>query len=163
MRNGEGVESLAYTYDSRMLSDELGDGIYYFSFRMSDKVSDVQLKIGDVAPWFSKSQNLAGEQIEFSQKLHKLDANYSNSIEAQVRIKGEWRKCVIEGKSVVTEIQDVLNKLPKSVADDIVDFINTEKSRLQYFKNAQKTGKLDKAIEAYNIYKKNKQKVILCP
>ena len=163
LRNGEGVESLAYTYDSRMLSDELGDGIYYFSFRMSDKVSDVQLKIGDVAPWFSKSQNLAGEQIEFSQKLHKLDANYFNSIEAQVRIKGEWRKCVIEGKSVVTEIQDVLNKLPKSVADDIVDFINTEKSRLQYFKNAQKTGKLDKAIEAYNIYKKNKQKVILCP
>ena len=92
-----------------------------------------------------------------------LDASYFSSVEAQVRINGEWRKCVIEGKSVVTEIQDVLNKLPKKIADDIVNFINTEKSRLQYFKNAQKTGKLDKAIEAYNIYKKNKQKVILCP
>lgn len=163
LRNGEGIESLAYTYDSRMLSDKLDDGVYYFSFRMSDKASDVQLKIGDVAPWFSKSQNLAGEQIEFSQKLHMLDASYFSSVEAQVRINGEWRKCVIEGKSVVTEIQDVLNKLPKNIADDIVNFINTEKSRLQYFKNAQKTGKLDKAIEAYNIYKKNKQKVILCP
>ena len=163
LRNGEGVESLAYTYDSRMLSDKLDDGVYYFSFRMSDKASDVQLKIGDVAPWFSKNQNLAGEQIEFSQKLHMLDANYFNSIEAQVRINGEWRKCVIEGKSVVTEIQDVLNKLPKNIADDIVDFINIEKSRLQYFKNAQKTGKLDRAIEAYKIYKKNKQKIILCP
>jgi len=49
------------------------------------------------------------------------------------------------------------------VADDILDFINIEESRLQYFKNAQKTGKLDRAIEAYKIYKKNKQKVILCP
>ena len=163
LRNGEGIESLAYTYDSRMLSDKLDDGVYYFSFKMSDKATDVQLKIGDVAPWFSKSQNLAGEQIEFSQKLHKLDANYFNSIEVQVRINGEWRKCVIEGKSVVTEIQDVLNKLPKNIADDIVDFINIEESRLLYFKNAQKTGKLDRAIEAYKIYKKNKQKVILCP
>ena len=49
------------------------------------------------------------------------------------------------------------------VAGNIVDFINIEESRLQYFKNAQKTGKLDRAIEAYKIYKKNKQKVILCP
>lgn len=56
-----------------------------------------------------------------------------------------------------------VNKLPKNIADDIVDFINIEESRLQYFKNAQKTGKLDRAIEAYKIYKKNKQKVILCP
>ena len=30
LRNGEGIESLAYTYDSRMLSDKLDDGVYYF-------------------------------------------------------------------------------------------------------------------------------------
>lgn len=157
LKNGEGVESLAYTYDSRMLSDKLDDGIYYFSFKMSDKASEVQLKIGDVAPWFSKKYDLAGEQIKFSRKLHKLDVSYFNNIEAQVRIKGEWRKCIVEGKSVVTEIQDALNKLPKNVADDIADFINAEKSRLQYFKKAQKAGKLDEAFEAYKIYKKNKK------
>ena len=89
---------------------------------------------------------------------------YSNSEEVSSKIRISTVSSTIEEvERGLDIIQDVLNKLPKKIADDIVNFINTEKSRLQYFKNAQKTGKLDKAIEAYNIYKKNKQKVILCP
>ncbi|WP_428223324.1 hypothetical protein [Flavobacterium sp.] len=131
---------------------------------MSDKANDVDLKIGDVAPWFNKNASLAGEQIEFSKKLHTLDISYFDNIEAQVRIKGEWRKCIMEGKSVVTEVQTALNKLPKNVADDIVNYINIDKSgkRLMYFKNAEKSGKLDKTIEVYQLFKKNKIRDILC-
>ncbi|MFK8274175.1 hypothetical protein ACI76Y_00670 [Capnocytophaga cynodegmi] len=139
LRNGEEVESLIYTYDSRMLSDKLDDGIYYFSFKMSSKSSDVQLKIGNVAPWFNRNVNLAGEQIEFLKKMHTLDAGYFTDVQAMVRVNGQWRKCVIEGKSVVTEIQDILNKLPKNIADDIANDINKSKDKLNYFKNAQKT------------------------
>lgn len=92
-----------------------------------------------------------------------MDASYFTDIQAMLLTNGQWRKCIVEGKSVVTEIQDALNKLPKNVADDIADFINAEKSRLQYFKKAQKAGKLDEAFEAYKIYKKNKKTIILCP
>ncbi|QYS89457.1 hypothetical protein [Flavobacterium davisii] len=70
----------------------------------------------------------------------------------------ERGKCIIEGKSVVTEVQTALNKLPKNVADDIVNYINIDKSgkRLMFFKNAQKSGKLESTIEAYQLFKKIK-------
>lgn len=163
--NSEGIEDLIYTYDSRMLADRLDDGIYYFKFLLSNKATNVDLKIGDVAPWFKKNVNLAGEQIEFSTKLQAMDISYFSRVEALQRVNGQWRKCLVEGKTVLVDIQEVFNKLPKDVADDLIDYINLDKTgkRIHYFKNAQKTGKLDKTIEAYQIYKKNKIKDILCP
>ncbi|MFC3757909.1 fibronectin type III domain-containing protein [Chryseobacterium tructae] len=165
LQNGEGVDDLVYTYDSRMLATDMNDGDYYFSFKMSNKATDVDLKIGDVAPWFKKNVNLSGEQIEFSKKLQDIDVTYFKEIEALQKVNGQWRKCIIEGKGVVTELQNSLNKLPKNVADDIVDYINADKTgnRLKYFKNAEKSGKLDKTVEAYQIYKRNKATTILCP
>ncbi|MDN3693628.1 hypothetical protein QWZ06_15690 [Chryseobacterium tructae] len=148
-----------------MLATDMNDGDYYFSFKMSNKATDVDLKIGDVAPWFKKNVNLSGEQIEFSKKLQDIDVTYFKEIEALQKVNGQWRKCIIEGKGVVTELQNSLNKLPKNVADDIVDYINADKTgnRLKYFKNAEKSGKLDKTVEAYQIYKRNKATTILCP
>ncbi len=125
MKNSEGIDDLVYTYDSRMLSDKISEGTYYFVFQMSDKAVDVELKIGDVAPWFKKEMSLAGEQIEFSKKLHIMDATYFKNIEAKVFFNGKWRKCVVEGKGVITELQIVFNKLPIDVSDDLVDYINS--------------------------------------
>lgn len=92
LQNGEGIDDLVYTYDSRMLADDLDDGVYYFSFKMSNKAVDVDLKIGDVAPWFKKNVNLAGEQIEFSKKLHAMDPSYFTDVQAEVKVDGQWRK-----------------------------------------------------------------------
>ena len=94
-----------------------------------------------------------------------MDISYFSRVEALQRVNGQWRKCLVEGKTVLVDIQEVFNKLPKDVADDLIDYINLDKTgkRIHYFKNAQKTGKLDKTIEAYQIYKKNKIKDILCP
>lgn len=155
LKNSEGVDNLVYTYDSRMLSDKISEGTYYFVFQMSDKAGDVDLKIGDVAPWFKKQVNLAGEQIEFSKKLHALDASYFKNLEAKVYVNGKWRNCVVEGKGVITELQDVFNKLPLDVSDDLVDYINASSKILSDFKDAQKAGKLDEMVTAFEIFRKN--------
>lgn len=155
LKNSEGVDDLVYTYDSRMLSEKISEGTYYFVFQMSDKASDVDLKIGDVAPWFKKQVNLAGEQIEFSKKLHALDASYFKNLEAKVYVNGKWRNCVVEGKGVITELQDVFNKLPLDVSDDLVDYINASSKILSDFKDAQKAGKLDEMVTAFEIFRKN--------
>ncbi|KQB40403.1 Fibronectin type III domain protein [Flavobacterium aquidurense] len=155
LKNGEGIDDLVYTYDSRMLSDKISEGTYYFVFQMSDKAVDVDLKIGDVAPWFKKQVNLAGEQIEFSKKLHALDVSYFKNLEVKVFVNGKWRNCVVEGKGVITELQDVFNKLPLDVSDDLVDYINASSKILGDFKDAQKAGKLDEMVTAFEIFRKN--------
>lgn len=155
LKNSEGVDDLVYTYDSRMLSDDISEGTYYFVFEMSDKATDVDLKIGDVAPWFKKEADLAGEQIEFTKKLHFMDASYFKNLEAKIYLNGKWRNCVVEGKEVVTDLQTVFNKLPLDVSDDIVDYINASSKILSDFKEAQKAGKLDEMIEAFEIFRKN--------
>lgn len=155
LKNSEGIDDLVYTYDSRMLSESISEGTYYFVFQMSDKAADVDLKIGDVAPWFKKQVNLAGEQIEFSKKLHALDVSYFKNLEAKVYVNGKWRNCVVEGKGVITELQDVFNKLPLDVSDDLVDYINASSKILSDFKDAQKAGKLDEMVTAFEIFRKN--------
>ncbi|MBP4137445.1 fibronectin type III domain-containing protein [Flavobacterium geliluteum] len=155
LKNSEGVDDLVYTYDSRMLSDKISEGMYYFVFQMSDKAVDVELKIGDVAPWFKKQMNLAGEQIEFSKKLHVMDATYFKNLEAKVFVNGKWRNCVIEGKGVITELQVAFNKLPIDVSDDLVDYINSSSKVLSDFKEAQKAGKLDEMVTSFEIFRKN--------
>ncbi|MFZ0597651.1 MAG: hypothetical protein WAM46_11785, partial [Flavobacterium sp.] len=155
LKNGEGIDDLVYTYDSRMLSDKISEGMYYFVFQMSDKAVDLELKIGDVAPWFKKQMNLAGEQIEFSKKLHTLDPEFFKNLEAKVFINGKWRNCVVEGKGVITDLQDVFNKLPLDVSDDLVDYINASSKVLTDFKDAQKAGKLDEMVTAFEIFRKN--------
>jgi hypothetical protein len=155
LKNSAGVDDLVYTYDSRMLSNDISEGSYYFVFEMSDKAADVDLKIGDVAPWFKKEANLAGEQIEFSKKLHSMSADYFKNLEAKIYLNGKWRNCVVEGKEVVTDLQTAFNKLPLDVSDDIVDYINASSKILSDFKDAQKAGKLDEMIEAFEIFRKN--------
>ena len=155
LKNSEGIDDLVYTYDSRMLSDKISEGTYYFVFQMSHKAADVELKIGDVAPWFKKEMSLAGEQIEFSKKLHVMDATYFKKIEAKVFFNGKWRKCVVEGKGVITELQIVFNKLPIDVSDDLIDYINSSSKVLSDFKEAQRIGKLDEMVKSYQIFRKN--------
>jgi hypothetical protein len=155
LKNSEGIDNLAYTYDSRMLSDKISEGSYYFIFQMTDKAVDVDLKIGDVAPWFNKQMNLAGEQIEFSKKLHTLDPTYFKNLEAKVFFNGKWRNCVVEGKGVITELQVAFNKLPIDVSDDLVDYINSSSKILSDFKEAQKAGKLDEMVASFEIFRKN--------
>jgi hypothetical protein len=155
LKNSEGIDDLVYTYDSRMLSDKISEGTYYFVFQMTDKAVDVELKIGDVAPWFKKQMNLAGEQIEFSKKLHMMDATYFKNLEAKVYLNGKWRNCVVEGKGVITELQVAFNKLPIEVSDDLVDYINSSSKVLSDFKEAQKAGKLDEMVTSFEIFRKN--------
>jgi hypothetical protein len=138
-----------------MLKETIKDGTYYFEFKMSPNAKDITLDIGDVAPWSNNLGNLAGEQIKFSKALHTMPANYFLELKVQVRVGGKFRRCVVEGKAVITEIQTVLNKLPMDLSDDLVDYINTSNSILTDFKAAQATGKLDDMIESYKIFRKN--------
>ncbi|WP_431167040.1 fibronectin type III domain-containing protein [Tenacibaculum halocynthiae] len=158
--NAEGVDDLVFTYDSRMLDDKLKEGTYYFEFKMSEKATDVELTVGDVAPWFNKQANLAGEQIEFSKKLHELDISYfkEGTIKAKVLVLGKWRKCVVKEKSVITDLQNVFNRLPIEVSDDIVDYINKSEDVLNKFLKAKESDKLDELIEAYKIFRKHGNK-----
>ena len=105
-----------------------------------------------IATDISKSRNISVDKVnEIATNIGGRNAQLAknNGLVDDILYRDEFEKIICDKTG------------SKSI--DKVDFINIEESRLQYFKNAQKTGKLDRAIEAYKIYKKNKQKVILCP
>lgn len=157
LKSTEGVDDLSYTYDSRMLADKLQNGDYYFKFQPSSLSETLEISYGDVMPWFNKKNNLAGEQVQFSEKLHNLaDSSFPRgSLQAKQRVLGDWRNCVVKGKSVVTDLQKVFNKLPKPMADDLVNFINDTDKMLGLFQDAQKNGKLEVLIRAYEKFWKH--------
>ncbi len=157
VKSGEGIDDLVYTYDSRMLASKLENDAYYFNFYMTEKATDVELTIGDVAPWFNKDARLAGEQIKFSEGLHSIDRSYFKNVKVEQKVLGEFRKCVVDQSKaeVVVELQKVFNRLPKDISNDIVDYINDSRDILNRFKDAQKADKLEELIEAYKIFRKN--------
>ncbi|WP_202029768.1 fibronectin type III domain-containing protein [Galbibacter mesophilus] len=164
IKENEGIEDLVYTYDSRMLATDLSDGTYYFKFKFSTTVDGDVLK-GDVAPWFKKNANLAGEQIKTTKPLHLMSkSNFvEGSIEARVLVNGKWRKCVVRDKEVITQIQDRLNLLDEKLADEIADYINSSKMNLKLFEDAANSNKIDDLIEAYRLLKKNNIEIPDCP
>lgn len=162
--SSEGLDNLYYTYDSRMLSGEIKDGMYYFNFSFSDKVDEFDVTYGDVMPWFgnAKADDLAGEQVMFGKKLHLLTADNFQGVKAQVRYNGEWRKCVVDGKEVVIDLQNKINNLPwsKAEADALVDYINKSPDNLALFKNNPELQ--DELIESWRQLKKSGNEVPNC-
>lgn len=79
-----------------MLASALENDTYYFNFYMTEKATDIELTIGDVAPWFDKDARLAGEQIKFSRGLHSIDRSYFKNITVEQKVLGEFRKCVVD-------------------------------------------------------------------
>lgn len=159
---GESNE-LFFTYDSRMLSDKLTVGTYYFKFNLSDKVSEtVNITTGEVAPWFKTPASIAGKQVKASVPFHTMELNSFENISIQQLAPDKtWRKCIVEGKGVVTELQEVVNKLPKELADDLVDYINSSKDVLKLFKEIDPT-KLDELIESFRLYRKHNIEIPTC-
>ncbi len=138
MEGADGVTTLRYTHDSRMLADNVEDGTYYFDFNFKDRPSGFNASYGDVMPWFDKvnAPQVAGEQVMFSVKLHSMPASNFDKVEALVRHNGEWRKCVMDGRSVITDLQSKINKLPQAQADELVDFLNNNQAAKDAFRNA---------------------------
>ena len=85
VKNGEKIGDLSYTYDSRMLSDQIQEGTIYFQFQFSNEVRQFDITYGDVMPWFNKSNttDLAGQQVMFGTKLHDLPASNFTNVKAQ--------------------------------------------------------------------------------
>ncbi|GAA0716621.1 hypothetical protein GCM10009430_12500 [Aquimarina litoralis] len=157
------VDEIYFTYDSRMLADNLTPGTYYFKFDLSDKVSEaINLTTGEVAPWFKTPASISGKQVKASIPFHKMDANsFENISIEQIAPDKTWRKCIIEGTGVVTELQEVVNNLPKELADDLVDYINKSDDTLKLFKEANPS-KLDKLIEAFKLFRKHNIETPTC-
>ncbi|MEX0274212.1 MAG: hypothetical protein AB3N16_07540, partial [Flavobacteriaceae bacterium] len=148
---GEGVGDLHYTYDSRALKDKMEDGMYYFSFKIRPTArSGLSIEEGDVMPWFGVNEKMVGEQIKVNIPFHNLDAHSDlQDIVAKQRVDGHWRKCVLEGKNVLTELQTKINDLlPLSWGDELVDVLNNTPDLKKLFKNSSNK---DELINAWKI------------
>jgi len=112
-------------------------------------------------PWFDRvnETDLAGKQTMFSKKLHELSINNFSKVRAKVRYNGEWRKCVVEGKEVLVDLQSKINALPKELGDDLVDYIMQSEANLALFKQ---TDIQDDLIEAYLQLKKTDVQIPNC-
>ena len=64
----------------------------------------------------------------------------------------------MDGRSVMTDLQDKINKLPKKLADELVDFIN-HPSNKQLFRNADIQ---DELIDSWMYLKKSDLEIPNC-
>ncbi len=87
----QGIDDLYFTYDSRALKWDIGEGTNYIKFKFKSNVpDDVIFDYGDVIQWFER-QGL-GDQVKSSKKLKDLiDDGIIEIIERKEFKGGHWK------------------------------------------------------------------------
>lgn len=92
----EGIGDLYFTYDSRALKWDIGEGTNYIKFKFNDNIpDDVIFEYGDVIPWFGKGG--LGDQVKSSKYLLELEKKgIIQIIERKEYRNGIWKNIKID-------------------------------------------------------------------
>ncbi|MEM9327579.1 MAG: hypothetical protein AAGA85_18070, partial [Bacteroidota bacterium] len=136
----ESIGELRYPYESRALRDELIEGTYYFKFQFNVEAKpNFFVEEGDIMPWFRTTEQQASRQVRTSIPLHQLAPDEIEEVAALQYVRGDWRKCVVNGREVVKDVQDAINNVlgaEGQLADELADLINRSRELKTLFRSS---------------------------
>ena len=110
----EKIGDLSFTYDSRALKYDIGEGTHYIKFEfVQAPPSNLKFEFSNVMPWFGKTG--LGDQVKSSMSLKELaDRNIIKIVERMEFKGGKWVK-VIDNTSSAARADNIINKIKQVV------------------------------------------------
>ncbi len=110
----EKIGDLSFTYDSRALKYDIGEGTHYIKFEfVQAPPPNLKFEFSEVMPWFGKTG--LGDQVKSSMSLKELaDRNIIKIVERMEFKGGKWVK-VIDNTSSAARADNIINKIKQVV------------------------------------------------